>query len=941
MPLTLPPPAGAHDPVTPEGHQEPVTPGHRASGPPSQAQPLLRQEAKGEEEEGEETGVQGAWGTATAEPGWRAWGKAAEAAAAEEGQVEARGAAAAGSGSPAGGAGGGRGSWRRLLAWLRRPPQCCPCAAPLPRSAAHCCHGGTKMAALAYNLGKREINHYFSVRSAKVLALVAVLLLAACHLASRRYRGNDSCEYLLSSGRFLGEKVWQPHSCMMHKYKISEAKNCLVDKHIAFIGDSRIRQLFYSFVKIINPQFKEEGNKHGNIPFEDKISSVKVDFLWHPEVNGSMKQCIKVWTEDSVAKPHVIVAGAATWSIKIHNGSNEALSQYKMNITSIAPLLEKLAKTSDVYWVLQDPVYEDLLSENRKMITNEKIDAYNEAAVSILNSSTRNSKSNVKMFSVSKLIAQETITESLDGLHLPESSRETSAMILMNVYCNKILKPVDGSCCQPRPPLTLIQKLAACFFTLSIIGYLIFYIIHRNTHRKNKPCTDLESGEEKKNIINTSVSPLEILLQSFCKLGLIMAYFYMCDRANLFMKENKFYTHSTFFIPIIYILVLGVFYNENTKETKVLNREQTDEWKGWMQLVILIYHISGASTFLPVYMHIRVLVAAYLFQTGYGHFSYFWIKGDFGIHRVCQVLFRLNFLVVVLCIVMDRPYQFYYFVPLVTVWFMVIYVTLALWPQIIQKKANGNCFWHFGLLLKLAFLLLCICFLAYSQGAFEKIFSLWPLSKCFELKGNVYEWWFRWRLDRYVVFHGMLFAFIYLALQKRQVLSEGKGEPLFSNKISNFLLFISVVSFLTYSIWASSCKNKAECNELHPSVSVVQILAFILIRNIPGYARSVYSSFFAWFGKISLELFICQYHIWLAADTRGILVLIPGNPMLNIIVSTFIFVCVAHEISQITNDLAQIIIPKDNSSLLKRLACIAAFFCGLLILSSIQDKSRH
>lgn len=57
-----------------------------------------------------------------------------------------------------------------------------------------------------------------------------------------------------------------------------------------------------------------------------------------------------------------------------------------------------------------------------------------------------------------------------------------------------------------------------------------------------------------------------------------------------------------------------------------------------------------------------------------------------------QVLFRLNFLVVVLCIVMDRSYQFYYFVPLVTVWFMIIYVTLALWPQIVQKKANGNFF---------------------------------------------------------------------------------------------------------------------------------------------------------------------------------------------------------------------------------------------------------
>lgn len=41
----------------------------------------------------------------------------------------------------------------------------------------------------------------------------------------------------------------------------------------------------------------------------------------------------------------------------------------------------------------------------------------------------------------------------------------------------------------------------------------------------------------------------------------------------------------------------------------------------------------------------------------------------------------------------------------------------------------------------------CVCLL---QGTFEKIFSFWPLSKCFELNGNVYEWWFRWKLDRYV-----------------------------------------------------------------------------------------------------------------------------------------------------------------------------------------------
>lgn len=83
----------------------------------------------------------------------------------------------------------------------------------------------------------------------------------------------------------------------------------------------------------------------------------------------------------------------------------------------------------------------------------------------------------------------------------------------------------------------------------------------------------------------------------------------------------------------------------------------------------------------------------------------------------------------------------------------------------------------------------------------------------------------------------------------------------------------------------------------------------------------------------SHQLFICQYHIWLAADTKGILVLIPGNPTLNIIVSTFIFVCVAHEISQITNDLAQVAIPKESGPLLKRLLGAGVFLVLVLILS--------
>lgn len=63
------------------------------------------------------------------------------------------------------------------------------------------------------------------------------------------------------------------------------------------------------------------------------------------------------------------------------------------------------------------------------------------------------------------------------------------------------------------------------------------------------------------------------------------------------------------------------------------------------------------------------------------------------------------------------------------------------------------------------------------------------------------------------------------------------------------------------------------------------------------------------------------------------MVLIPGIPSLNIMVSTFIFVCVAHEISLITNDLAQVVIPKDSVALLKRMAAMALFSLTVLLLA--------
>lgn len=69
-------------------------------------------------------------------------------------------------------------------------------APPRHRTAAGC-HGGAKMAVLAYSLGKREINQHFTIKNAKLISLVAVILLVVFHSASRYYGGKCLLKLLL------------------------------------------------------------------------------------------------------------------------------------------------------------------------------------------------------------------------------------------------------------------------------------------------------------------------------------------------------------------------------------------------------------------------------------------------------------------------------------------------------------------------------------------------------------------------------------------------------------------------------------------------------------------------------------------------------------------------------------------------------------------------
>ena len=76
-----------------------------------------------------------------------------------------------------------------------------------------------------------------------------------------------------------------------------------------------------------------------------------------------------------------------------------------------------------------------------------------------------------------------------------------------------------------------------------------------------------------------------------------------------------------------------------------------------------------------------------------------------------------------------------------------------------------------------------------------------------------------------------------------------------------------------------------------------------------------------------IQLFILQYHIWLAADSHGVLILVPSYPVLNVLVTLFIFVCACHEMHSLTRKLTKYAISSDWRYMIRN---VVIFFVALI-----------
>lgn len=256
-----------------------------------------------------------------------------------------------------------------------------------------------------------------------------------------------------------------------------------------------------------------------------------------------------------------------------------------------------------------------------------------------------------------------------------------------------------------------------------------------------------------------------------------------------------------------------------------------------------------------------------------------------------QVLVRLNLYTLILAYTMNTDYISYYFSPLVSWWYLIIYATM-----IAGSRYNEHTVF---LICKILVSMSLVTFIMRQDWLLTAIFAF--MERVFGIHWSAREWAFRVNLDIWIVYVGMFAALAVIKFREHRLADHPRWPLVVKASVG-----ASALVLLWYLIFEVSY-NKFEYNVFHPFISFLPVGAFIVLRNASSVLRSATSRAFAFIGKCSLETFVIQYHFWLAGDTKGILLVLPGVRWgaLNMVVTTIMFIYVSDHVAHATGELTK------------------------------------
>lgn len=135
--------------------------------------------------------------------------------------------------------------------------------------------------------------------------------------------------------------------------------------------------------------------------------------------------------------------------------------------------------------------------------------------------------------------------------------------------------------------------------------------------------------------------------------------------------------------------------------------------------------------------------------------------------------------------------------------------------------------------------------------------------------------------------------------------------------------------------------GKRDYNKVHPFTSWIAILCYLILRNMSTMLRTYSMHLFSWCGKVTLETYILQFHIWmkttgLNGSPKHLMVWVPGWYWLNFFLTSAVYFLISYRVFHLTVVLRDMCIPKEAGAIIKRfvssaLVCAAFYGVGHLL----------
>lgn len=294
---------------------------------------------------------------------------------------------------------------------------------------------------------------------------------------------------------------------------------------------------------------------------------------------------------------------------------------------------------------------------------------------------------------------------------------------------------------------------------------------------------------------------------------------------------------------------------------QLLSRPQTEEWKGWMQWAFIMYHYYRVYY---VYNEIRVFVSAYVWMTGFGNFLYFDKKQDFSVERMVSMWLRINYFPLLLSLCLTVPLELYYVVPLHTAGFFITMATCYI-ASLFKNKGMG--YWKSNGLAIAISLFVHVIFYETKCVNFLLIFGK--------------EYYFRFQADKYSAWVGILSAMFWCKFKEYMQWAYAPhmdGTPVSSQQIAAMWMQRLAGLFLL-ALWYYAfgfMSDKLMYNPVHPYIFWMPVAGWLLIRNSSKYLCELHSTALEFLGRITLETYVLQFHMFMSHNVQHIPVLIPG-----------------------------------------------------------------